>query len=114
MIEPLSNRTWVPYRPAYAHVPSTAYPQHHRASPLVYAAPGVRPAPPTHVSDAEDSANRITEPITVRLWNAWYALKYTWHWGSVCSHVHRSAWHSISTKSRPARRCVACGRTEFR
>lgn len=114
MTEPLSNRTWVPYRPQYAYTPSAAYLRQHSASPLVHVVPGVQPTPPTHVSAAEDSANRITEPITVRLWNAWYAVKYAWHWGSTCGHAYWSAWYLVSPESRPARRCVTCGRTEFR
>lgn len=114
MIKSPSDRTWVPYRSQYARTPSTAYSHHYIMPLLIPGTSGVQPMPPAHVGAAEDLANRITEPITVRLWNVWYALKYTWHWGSTCAHTHRTVWHSISSASRPARRCVACGRTEFR
>lgn len=54
------------------------------------------------------------QALSIRMLNAWGALKYTWRHGRSCGHSRITKWYIVEAGARQLRWCRTCGHTEFR
>lgn len=78
-----------------------------------YQLAGIAVSPGDFTAPVESSA-APRQSFSIRVLNAWGALKYAWQNGRPCGHIRITKWYIVEAGSKQIRWCRDCGHTEFR